>query len=148
MNKKQGFDWNRKWSPSNEPTGEDIEKYFEEGTGIPVSFHWEDRLGKTVTEKSKAKKGVLIPKKFLKKEVAVEVIKQKGEILEGSKQISWGKFSDKELISNSQDFSNLTRQDSDNNNEKPFPYLPVFGTVGIVALLGIIAYKVTKNKRR
>ncbi|CAG8584062.1 10266_t:CDS:2, partial [Paraglomus occultum] len=36
-----------------------------------------DRLGKTVTERGRAKKGVLIPKKFLKKEVAVEVVKQK-----------------------------------------------------------------------
>lgn len=52
----------------------------------------------------------------MKKEVSVEVVKQKGEVIEGSKQISWGKFSDQELISNSRDFANITQQDLNNNN--------------------------------
>jgi len=43
-----------KWFTGNEHTKEEIEKYFEEGTGIPVSFHWEDVGGGR-------KKGVLTP---------------------------------------------------------------------------------------
>jgi len=31
---------NNKWYVGAEPTKEEFERHFEEGTGIPVSFHW------------------------------------------------------------------------------------------------------------
>jgi len=49
------------WPVSHEPTNEEIEKYFEEKTGVPVSFHWENNQGEIVLKRSEAKKGVLTP---------------------------------------------------------------------------------------
>jgi len=42
----------------------------------------------------------------------------------------------------------ISNNNNNNNNPEPFPYLPVLGTIGIVTLLGLMAYKLSRKRIR
>jgi len=74
---------------------------------------------------------------------------QKQLLLEGAKKLKEVSGNQEIELANIQKRSTpLSSNNNNNNNEKPFPILPVIGAIGIIALSGLIAYKLSRKRIR